>query len=353
MRPSFRQRLPHLAAALICASLSLPQAHAQPAAKAPIHGLVTMGRLAFVTDPSLQPDNSLREANTHAGVYAGAVILATWAQLEPARGQYDFSAIETGLASLRAYNARNKAAPLAGKLRVFGGALAPDWVKQLDGGPVTITERGRSMQLGHFWSPPYRAAWTELQQALAARYDANPLIQEVAISSCAAASAEPFVIPLTAANLPALTTAGYTDAAMQQCLMGAIDDYAAWKTTAIDYTFNPFRTIATGHPRPLPAFTEQVMEAFRQRLGARGVIANHGLTPDIAPRVQGVIDDMHRLGPPIEFQTLSPNLDWDAVLHTAEGIGATEMEIWDSRDAGGNAPVTMDELRHWRAELVH
>jgi hypothetical protein len=351
MRPYRRPSHPILAALLLL--LFRPAAYAQPAAKTPIHGLVTMGRLAFVTTPSLAPDNSLREANAHAGVYAGAVILATWAQLEPAQGQYDFSAIETGLASLRAYNARYKATPLAGKLRVFAGPLAPDWAKRLDGGPVGITERGHAIELGHFWSPAYGAAWRALQQALAARYDTNPLIQEVAISSCAAASAEPFVIPLTRDNLPALTAAGYTDAAMQQCLMGAIDDYAPWKTTALDYTFNPFRTIASGRPRVDPAFADQVMEAFRQRLGARGVIANHGLTPEIAPRAQALIDDMHRLGPPIEFQTLSPNLDWNAVLHTAEGVGATEMEIWESQDAGGNAPVTLDELRQWRGELAH
>jgi hypothetical protein len=344
-----RTLLPRLIAVMV--ALAPLAAVAQP--KPAIHGLVTMGKLNFVTMPEMSPDNPLREANTHPGVYAGAVILATWRQLEPAPGQFDFSMIDAGLASIRAYKARYPQSKLVGKLRVFAGPLAPDWAKQLDGGPVQINEHQRSFPVGHFWSVPYGNAWRKLQVALAARYDTDPLMEEVAISSCASSTAEPFVIPLTPANIPTLEQAGYSDAAMERCLMGAIDDYAPWTHVALDYTVNGFRDADGGRARPDPGFTEQVLEAFRQRLGQRAVLANHGLQEDMKPAIRPVLEDMQRLGPPIEFQTISPNVDWAGAVREGEQVGMTELEIWDSREAGGPAPVTMDELRAWRGELVH
>jgi hypothetical protein len=344
-----RSLLPGLVAALL--ALAPMAAHAQ--AKPSIHGLVTMGKLNFVVNPDLSPDNSLREANTHPGVYAGAVILATWRDLEPSPGHYDFSSIDTGLANIRAYNAQYPRTPIVGKLRVFAGPLAPEWAKQLDGGPVQINEHNRSFPVGHFWSAQYDAAWRKLQTALAARYDTNPLMEEVAISSCASSTAEPFVIPLTPANIPALEQAGYSDAAMEHCLMGAIDDYAPWTHVALDYTLNAFRDSDGGRARPDPGFTEQVMEAFRARLGQRAVLANHGLQEEMKPAVRSVIEDMQRLGPPIEFQTISPSVDWPGAVREGEQVGMTELEIWDSREAGGPAGVDMGELRQWRGELVH
>jgi hypothetical protein len=340
-----------LTAMALCAGAPASLA-AAPGQKGPIRGLVTMGKLAFLTHPGMLPDNTLREANAHPGVYAGAVIIATWDQLEPQRGQFDFSTIDFGLDAIRAYNQRYRATPLVAKLRIFGAAHAPGWAMALDGGPVMLSERNLGFADGHFWSPPYRAAWRELQAKLAAHYDTDPLVAEVAISSCASLSAEPFVVPMNPEDSSSLIAAGYTDAAMQACLTGAIDDYAAWTHVALDYTFNPWRSLATGRPRPAPGFAEGVMQQFRSRLGSRAVIANHGLTPEINPPARGVMDMIQRLGPPIEFQTRSPVQDWDATMRTGESLGVTEMEVWETRDAGGPAPVSIDDLHQWHDELV-
>jgi hypothetical protein len=322
-------------------------------AKGPIHGLVTMGSLNFDLRAGMEPQNDLREANAHPGLYAGAVILATWEQLEPSPGRFDFSAIDRGLDAVRAYNARYRQTPLVAKLRIFAGLHAPGWVKALDGGPVTLHKRDASAPFAHFWSVPYRDAWRALQGALAARYDNDRLVAEVAVSSCSSTTAEPFIVPLTPVNTPVLVQAGYTEAGMEACLMGAVDDYAAWRNTAVDYTFNPWRTLEDGRPRVDASFTIQVMQAFRARFGARGVLANHGLAPEMNPGAQTVLDAMQRLGPPIEFQTRGPDLDWNAAVAAGEKVGMTELEIWNTRDAGGPAPVTADELRTWRTQLEH
>lgn len=349
-------RVARLVAAIAIALLTAP-AYAGPPSPASrprfasISGLVTMGRLNFVDDPTILPDNSLREANTHPGIYAGVVLNVTWQQLEPSEGVFDDAAIDQGLMQVRAYNARNPHQPLVAKLRVFGGPNAPAWAKSLAGGPVTLIERRRAHLVGAFWSVPYGAAWRRLQSVLAARYDTDPLVREVAISSCASSTDEPFVIPLNRDNLPTLITAGYTDAAMQRCLMQAPDDYAAWTHVALDYTFNPWRSIASGAPVLAPGFTLRVMDAFRARLGVRGVLGNHGITPRINPAAASVIAEIHRLGAPIEFQTRSPRLVWDAAVQTAEAEGVTELEVWQTTAAGGAAPVQLSQLQAWRAAI--
>lgn len=318
----------------------------------PIHGLVTMGDLRFDLNASLTPQNRLSEANTHPGIYAAAVLLATWDQLEPQRGRFDFSVLDHAIANLRSYNAAHPATPMVGKLRIFSGLHAPDWVLHLDGGPVTLVRGTRSAAFPHFWSVPYRKAWRELQTALAAHYDNNPLIAEVAVSSCSSVSAEPFAVPLSPANRGPLAAAGYTTASMQACLMGAIDDYAVWRHTAIDYTFNPMRILVSEAPPGTgAAFTIKVMRRFRATYGARAVIANHGLQPQTIPQAIPIYSEFKQLGPPLEFQTLRPHEDWDAVFAKARAYGVTELEIWNTRADGGMANVNRAQLRAWHQQM--
>jgi hypothetical protein len=186
---------------------------------------------------------------------------------------------------------------------------------------------------------------------LAARYDDDPLMEEVAVSSCATVTAEPFVMPLTPENLPKLHAAGFSDAGFKACLLGAIDDYSSWKHTAIDYTFNPFRDTDGAQAVPDPAFPNEVMEAFRKRYGARAVIANHGLQPTVIERQAGVYAELKKLGPPIEFQTISPTVEWDASVANGLAFNATEIEVWNTKDVHGPAPVSYDQLKKWAAEM--
>jgi hypothetical protein len=340
--------------ALICLFLGWADAGwSQETVKSPIHGLVTMGRLDFVRNPKLLPDNSLREANAHPKIYAGVVILAKWSQLEPSEGAYDFQSIDQGLDSVRAYNNRYSDAPLVAKFRIFAGPNAPEWAKHLGGDPVWLFEKDVKMELGRFWSGPYRAAWKKLQDALAAKYDSDPLVQEVAVSSCSSMTAEPFIVPLRPDNISVLHAAGYTDQAMQAGLLGAIDDYAGWKQVALDYTFNLFRGCDGGRIKLDETFAPQVMALWRQRLGARGVIANHGLKSDLSPAALAVYAEIKKLGSPVEFQTYSPAVDWEASFKLALQYGVTELEIWDTTDARGFAPISREQLMAWQAALKH
>lgn len=216
---------------------------------------------------------------------------------------------------------------------------------------MTLPDKAGSITIGRFWTPPYRAAWRRLQEMLAARYDDDPLVREVAVTSCASMTGEPFILPMMREDLAALHAAGFTDAAYEACLLGAIDDYAAWKRTVVDFTVNPFRASDQRPPRPDDAFTNRVLAAFRQKFGARGVLANHGLQAPLEPRQVAVYEQLKTLGPPIEFQAVRPVMNWDATIDLARAYGASEIELWNSRDAGGPANISLDQLKRWAAAL--
>jgi hypothetical protein len=308
-----------------------------------------MGDLGFLKGGT--PANSFKEANQHPDLYAAVLILAQWKQLEPQRGHFDYTIIDDALANLRKYNDAHPGTPMVGKLRVFAAAGTPEWVKTLDGEPFSMTDKRGTTTMGHFWAKGYGDAWRELQAALAARYDNDPRIAEVAVSSCSSTTAEPFIIALNAENLPALHAAGYSDAAMKACLAGAIDDYAVWKQTPVDYTFNEFRNSDSGRPVVDQEFAPHVMDAFRKRFGERGVLANHGLNVELRPGAVRVYEELKKLGPPIEFQTVAPNVDWNETVAKGLTYRPTEIETWSSREAGATAEFTAADLTKWKAQM--
>jgi hypothetical protein len=336
---------------LLCLSPVCLNAQAPGADKPPLHGLVTMGALTPLFTKGGHADNTLKEANAHPGVYSGVLILASWDELEHVEGKLDASRIDVGLDAVRAYNNKYPATPVKAKLRIFSGWNTPEWVIAKSGGAIMLEDKDGSVPIGHFWTEAYRSSWKNLQAMLAARYDNDPLMEEVAVSSCATLTAEPFVMPLTAANLPKLHAASFSDAGFKACLMGALDDYSSWKHTAIDYTINPFRDTDSGHAVPDFAFPISVMEAFRTRYGSRGVIANHGLQATISEKQAALAAEFRKLGAPIEFQTYSPAVDWDGTVALGLKSGATEIEIWNTKDAGGPANVSYDQLKKWATEM--
>ena len=91
----------------------------------------------------------------------------------------------------------------------------------------------------------------------------------------------------------------------------------------------------------------QVLQAFRDRYGSRAVIATHGLDEDLPASKLDLYEGERRLGPPMEFQTVSPRVDFDGAVRTGLGLGASEIELWDSVDAGGQARYSAADLARW------
>ena len=232
---------------------------------------------------------------------------------------------------------------------MWGGFEAPDWAKQLGGAPIATEHNGKQRILGRFWSEAYRQAWSRLQVQLAARYDALPLIREVAITSCMSFTAEPFFLPTEPTVANPLRAAGYTDAAHRQCLEHAVADYAPWKASRLVLSLNPFYGLSGRRPGDA-AFTEQVMRACRQAVGRRCVFDNHDLDANPPKTLLPIYAAMQKMGPEIEFQTLhtTPE-DFEGTIRKGVSLGASSIELW--QDYQGFPLVPDATLKRWAAMI--
>ena len=328
-----------------------------PMAKKPFVGLVSMG---------VPGNTSIDELYVHPNVYVGYVIEANWVDLAPTNSTYNFSFIDTMLREIYDYNQNaSTILPVRAKIRVHTAGVTPQWVFDQIGGPITYYRCDRvgtqcsNITVSLFWTQQYRAVWRNLVNQLASVYDTNPLVAEIAVSSCSSSSAEPFVIDPTAFN-NIYPNYGFTWSAYEACLLGAIDDYASWNITPIDYTFNTLPIPPSGNV----TFTISVMQQFRQRYGNRAVIANHALHPtagtpnDTQPYSQEFYGEFSVLGSPVEFQAFSANGNtggnstpaWNSTIWLGlSHYNMTEMEMFVSRDArpSGDGQFNLTELQYW------
>ena len=348
---------------LTACSPAAPSSSAQPPVssgpKSPIAGLIDMQTIAWHNQDDGQPDFTLDNVAHFPGLFGGVVINATWAQMQPAAGgAVDFSRVDAALGQVRSYNAAHADAPLGVKLRIFAGNQAPSWAKQIDGGPVMLRRNPQGcpsapcpISVGKVWDASYITAWRAFQAAVAARYDAEPLIRAVSVTSCGMQTDEPFVPTVDTAARANLRQAGYTDDLEKSCLMGAIQDYSAWKLTPIDYTFNPFNLMAGGNDVSFPT---SVMKACRDALGGRCLLGNHALSPAMSAQNAEVVKAIASMGRPIYFQTDSPaNMkdDWTGTLALAAQNGATAVELWPDAKYKGFMTLTVGQVTALRDAL--
>ena len=309
--------------------------------KRPINGLINMGNISFYNDPKLSPINDPAIIAPYAISFSGMVINVTWAQLQPdAQGSLlPNNVIDQALESIQLYNQSHPLTPITAKLRVWGGFTAPDWAKMIQGGPVTIdSEIGSKGTIGLFWTTEYINYWRELQSLLAARYDSNPLISEVAITSCASNTDEPFVSWLDEPTVNNLLGHGYTDQQQEACLSGAIDDYIGWTHTMVDFTFNLFHEINNDDIKQDPDFTIQIMQQCQA--SSRCVLSNHALDSPLLSADSFVYTEIHSLYSKtpnttfVDFQTTAPILlNWCGAIVNGTIYHGKSIELWP--DFGG------------------
>jgi hypothetical protein len=355
--------------------------------KAPIHGLLDLGQVSAVSMP-LPPPNSLFYACQFAPAFGGLVVNETWSDLQPGfeNQTIDTQNIDAALAMVALYNA-TAANPIGVRLRVWQGINAPQWAKNIDGpidicdnnGPVTpapqtptphpdetptpcpATQTATDVRtVGGFWTAPYQAAWANVQMQLAQKYDSNPLVSEISVTSCSSLTDEPFVQPEDGWSVARLFGASppYSNAAYQACLKNALSAYSVWHATIVDDIFNPFKEIAIKPPYADNLdFTKSVMRDC-QALGARCLLNNEtlgkfGATPppaDATPSPQEqdaanyfamwrYMQHLHAAGIEVSFQTAAPpelylaggndNLaGWSIAINLARQFRAGSLELW-------------------------
>jgi hypothetical protein len=119
-----------------------PLAADEPPVKPAIRGLVSMGAYRFVGAGG-DPVNTLEPLRAKPGIFGGLVVIASWAQLQPTPDAelQDGNAIDKAMADVRAYNAEHPDKPLAVRLRVWGGFMAPEWAMRLGGPPIVALHK--------------------------------------------------------------------------------------------------------------------------------------------------------------------------------------------------------------------
>jgi hypothetical protein len=333
------------------------------APKAIIAGLIDMQDIAWHNTDAGQPTFVIGNVENFPGLFGGIVINATWDSMQTtAGGAVNFSAIDAALASVRAYNSTYPQTPLGVKLRIYNGNSAPAWAKSLSGGPITIYRNPAGcngltdscpLTIGAFWTTPYITAWRAFQALVAAKYDTEPLIRAVAITSCASQTDEPFVPttgPISKMNL-ANAASPYSDTAEQACLSGAVADYSPWHLTPIDFTFNTYSKFTGG---TLPAFTISVMTSCRSVLGARCVLDNHVLESPLYAPDAAIYTAIQTAGGPINFQTQGPSgigCLWPDTIAQGVDLGAAGIEIWPNY--GGFNTLTVPQVQALASEFAN
>ena len=360
--------------------------------KQPIRGLIDLGQVS-ADNMHEPPYNTIYFVCRRQSSISGIVVNDTWTDLQPggANTPIDTKTIDAALQTIAAYN-QTQGRALGIRLRVWAGIDAPNWAKSIAGGPIVICDLDAvpatppasgitlpasptpcpavaQRTLGAFWTSAYENAWRNVQLQLAKKYDDDPLVSEVSVSSCSSLTSEPFVQPEDAFSRDNLIRAGYTDARYQACLLNAIPgDYAvAWHKTIVDYSFNPFRSIDVTPPATDLTFTERVMNACRKALHARCALLDEALakftpppspqpsqTPSTAQSYYAMWNYMESLGGEITFQTSSPpNLlaawgsnegGWSAAVGLAHQFGASSVELFAPK---GNTPCTDPPGRLW------
>ncbi len=276
-----------------------------------------------VTDPST--------LDAYAGAFRGIVVNESWSQLEPGSGDEQWAPLDQSLAAVTAWNTAHPTTPLGVKLRIFAGRSAPAWVTA-QSGTVDIRVHGRAVTLGRWWTPPFESAWHAFQLALAARYDTDPLVRQVSVSSCSSGTGEPFSVSGGPASLAGLEAAGWTPQAQERCLSGALSDYSGWKRTPVTFAFNPLYTPSG----PDVTFTERIMQdcaGSSARGGPECVLGNNDLS---SPAPQGQSGPVYAQiatlaarhpAPAVYFQTVGAAVTCQT-LALGTTYHASSVELW-------------------------
>lgn len=254
------------------------------------------------------------------------VVKANWSDLQHAQG----GPISTNNVIDQAINtARQKKMRL--KVRVYCGANAPDWAKNIGGAPFTMQAQQTSGIVGRWWHPDYIAAYADLQKKLQEKYDDVDEVAEVVIAGTGAVFAEP--LQRDTANLVSITSllsAGFTVEADDVAIRAQINAHQVWKKTRSSMDFTPYQKISPDGTKTLDeVYTETIIDYFRSQIPT-GVVGNNSIrSTSQVPEYGLMYQKIKKMGPPIYFQTATAQKigDWAATLQWAISQGANYVEL--------------------------
>lgn len=197
----------------------------------------------------------------------------TWAQLESTQGVYDFSVIDNLLARYPGYKVR---------LAVRGGPYAPPYVADATGTvEVYMTVPDVTVFVPHVWELGVFDWWAAFQDALAAEYDSEPLIEEVLMPLLQMRYMEPPILGGDDPSAIRLFDAGLNEQTMHDSILQSHGHVVAtWPTTRVDFCAHTSLQTPTadGMTQSWPKMRAMLNELHFEHLD-RLVVTNNGLGP--------------------------------------------------------------------------
>ncbi|MEC4728525.1 hypothetical protein HWQ46_23665 [Shewanella sp. D64] len=221
----------------------------------------------------------------------GIVVQVEWNALQPdapvAPGQkavLDSSWIDAAIDDVETWNDVPGNNKLGIKLRVFAGIYTPQWVKN-EAGSSTLDFKGSNFDgdFPHFWKSAFKTRYKELHQLLAAKYDSEPLIKEIAISACMIKNADMHRARSEYQNINILVDAGLTWQKDRNCQTWQITAVAGkWDNTRVSVARPHFRKFKKMTSPPLKKdwpLSKSTMQSMVEtcRLESNCIIGNNSL----------------------------------------------------------------------------
>jgi hypothetical protein len=171
---------------------------------------------------------------------------------------------------------------------------------------------------------------------LAARYDGVPEVRDVVVSRCTLTTAEPFLrMTSDQTSMNNLIAAGFTTAADHTCHQQQVDVHkAVWPRTTSSVAFTPYQQINPDRTKTIDeTWTESMITYCRTQLGPRCVLESNSIKDPSVPRAPSygpMYDKIKATGPPIAYQTASPNNGLTSLCNTlgwavSQATGAVEL----------------------------
>jgi hypothetical protein len=264
-----------------------------------------------------------------SSVVDGYIIEGQWSRLEPtANGALVTTNIDKAVAAVRAWNAANPNNQRGLRLRVESGVDAPDWVKALSGGPVSLTApSGARGTVPRWWTQPVEDAYTGFIARLAAYTDTIPEIREVTVGATMEFFGEIFVRFPSAQNAANLTAAGFTQAADIAAMESSFQANLAFTHTTTQIDVNAYQQLSGGGSL---AITQQLM-TYALSIGLVHVqFANASLNTTGNTPLYALMQSYGPLGSnqaSITFQSMPNVSSPSAVINRAVSYGATSIEL--------------------------
>lgn len=313
-----------------------------------------------------------------------------WKDIEPTKGQFNWSVIDNAITAAQTHNINNGVSNKDGykvMIRIRTGVYAPDWVKNdPDVGKITWyfknTTANQTHQLPLFWNDAYQDHYENLMAEAASRYDDNDSLGGVAASMCMTVHSEIMWNrtgrkEVRSTNMTAMRALGtqkrYTNNRDYACLQRQIQIHADnWQNTPTLFGSHLYQVYDynTGGKTANYNKTKRLFNECRSntKLGKRCVLGNNSLRHDEVNNdgsVNQLLFEIAQAGDPVYFQTNVFNGDSNSkdffginelkgAMNNAANWGAIAVEMpmyWDCSDHFNKSDCTVETINQRQNEF--